>query len=146
MKKGYILLESVISLMILSIISAIVLAISARTIVMYKEILYKDFKRLNAENSILSLFKLLKYDIKPETIEFKEYSLTKQMIFLNNEDKPVIIEKYGNDLSVVYINEAGQKTRDYLYRSVNMSDLNYQNKIMKFRFDNYELNIYSEEW
>ncbi|WGS65528.1 hypothetical protein [Marinitoga aeolica] len=145
MKKGYLMLETSISLILISILSIIVLALFARTIIMFKQILYINFNIINIENSIVNVFRFFRDDIKVETVDFKDVGYKKYFEFERKNGEKLQIEKYSNYLKMVFVDEYNRKTYEYLYIGKNV-DIEKEDKILKFQLENYGLNIYSEEW
>ncbi|WP_129409984.1 hypothetical protein [Marinitoga lauensis] len=145
MKKGYLMLETSISLILISILSIIVLALFARTIIMFKEILYINFNVINVENSLVNLFRFFRDDIKVETVDFKDAGYKKYFEFERRNNERLRIEKYSNYLRMIFIDKYNRRTYEYFYTGKNV-DIGKEDKILKFQLENYELNIYSEEW
>ncbi|GAB6189747.1 hypothetical protein JCM30566_14890 [Marinitoga arctica] len=145
MKKGFILLETMFSILILSILSIIVLAIFARTIAVFDEILKEEFNRINIENSIINLFRFFRDDIKVETAHFTDAGYKKYFEFERKNGEKLQLEKYLNYLRMVFIDKYNKKTYEYLYTG-KIIDINKIDNTLEFQFENYNLNIYSEEW
>ncbi|SHE38428.1 hypothetical protein SAMN02745164_00340 [Marinitoga hydrogenitolerans DSM 16785] len=145
MKKGFLMLEISLSLIIMSIISIIVLAIFARTIIMFKEIIEIDFNRINVENSILNLFRFFRDDIKVNTVKFVDTKYKKYFEFERVNNEKIQIEKSSNYLKLIFINSYNERVYEYLY-SGKMIDINKRDNILEFQLENYVLNIYSGEW
>lgn len=145
MKKGFILLETVFSILILSILSIIVLAVFARTIVMFDEFLKEEFKRINVENSMVNLFRFFRDDIKLGTVKFADIGYKKYFEFERKNGKRLQLEKFSNHLRMVFIDEYNRKTYEYLYTG-KIIDINKIDNMLEFQLEDWKLNIYSEEW
>ncbi|KAF2955785.1 hypothetical protein [Marinitoga sp. 38H-ov] len=145
MKKGYLMLEAAFSIILISIISIIVLAFFARTIIMFDEILNMEFKRINVENSLVNLFRFLRDDIKVDTVKFKDIGYKKYFEFYRKNNEKLQLEKSSNYLKMIFIDEYNRKTIEYLYTG-KIIDINKRDNMLEFQFEDYFLNIYSKEW
>jgi competence protein ComGC len=146
MKKGFLLIESALSLLIISIISIIVLALFARTIIMFKEVMNMNFNRINVENSIINIFRFFRDDIDVSTVKFNDAGYKKYFEFKRKNNEKLQIEKSNNYLKMIFIDQYNKRTYEYLYTGKSIDIDMKENKMMEFQLENYKLNICSEEW
>lgn len=146
MKKGFLLMESTLSLLIISIISIIVLALFARTIIMFKEVINMNFNRINVENSVINMFRFFRDDIEVSTVKFNDGGYKKYFEFKRKNNEKLQIEKTSNYLKMIFIDQYNKRTYEYLYTGKSVDIDMKENKMMEFQLENYKLNICSEEW
>lgn len=144
-KKGFLMLETAFSIILISIISIIVLAFFARTIIMFDEILNREFTRINVENSMINLFRFFRDDIKVETVIYKDTGYKKYFEFYRKNNERIQLEKSSNYLKMIFIDAYNRKTIEYLYTG-KIIDINKRDNMLEFQFEDYFLNIYSKEW
>ncbi|NUV00137.1 hypothetical protein XO12_08565 [Marinitoga sp. 1154] len=145
MKKGFLMIETLFSMIAISIISIIGLALFARTIIMFNNVLEMEFNKINVENSIINLFRFFRDDIKVDTVTFKDAGYKKYFEFERKNGEKAQLEKISNYLKLVYIDVYNKKTYEYLYTGKEI-DINKIGSFLEFNFEEYNLNIYSREW